>query len=245
MTDTVTSYGPAGPADASHAHEFLAHEVRNLVNLAILSFEVLDTTGATVAGSTPGRVLRRSLTDLRTLINLSLSDVRSAYLGHRRHIVKMEDFIGDIAAAATLEAHAAAIRLAVLPVEPGLVVHADQGGLAAAVRNLLQNAFKFTRPETTVQLQARACADRVLIEVMDECGGLCGGSSDDLFRPFDQRGKDRSGLGLGLAYSRQVIEAHRGVISVRDRPGHGCIFVIDLPRPVDATTPPVTTPSLP
>ena len=44
--------------------------------------------------------------------------------------------------------------------------------LAAVVGNLLQNAFKFTRPQTTVTLRVRASAERVLIEVEDECGGL-------------------------------------------------------------------------
>ena len=61
--DSITSDSFLG--EGQHAHEFLAHEVRNLVNVAILSFEVLKATGAGVAGD-KGQVLRRSLNDLRT-----------------------------------------------------------------------------------------------------------------------------------------------------------------------------------
>jgi signal transduction histidine kinase len=70
------------------------------------------------------------------------------------------------------------------------------------VGNLLQNAFKFTRPRTTVTLRVGASAERVVIEIEDECDGLPGGTVHELFRPFEQRSADRTGLGLGLAFSR-------------------------------------------
>jgi signal transduction histidine kinase len=209
-----------------HAHAFLAHEVRNLVNVAILSFDVLRATGAGVAGD-KGQVLRRSLNDLRTLINRSLSEVRTAHGGSAA--IDIGEFINEIEAAAIVEAHAKGIRFVVRPVIDGLVVEADRYELGAAVRNLVQNAIKFTRPGTTVDLCVKPGADRVRIEVHDECGGLPGGRVDDLFRPFEQRGRDRSGLGLGLAFSRKVVEASGGVLSVRNLRGHGCVFAIELP----------------
>ena len=85
-------------------------------------------------------------------------------------------------------------------------------------------------PSTTVTLRASATPDRVLIEVEDECGGLPDGNVNALFQPFEQRGADRTGLGLGLAISRWGAEANNGRISARNLPGHGCIFIIDLPR---------------
>ena len=211
-----------------HAHAFLVHEVRNLVNVAILSFEVLKTTGAGVSDD-KGQVLRRSLNDLRTLINRSVADMRIVHGHHEADVVDIGDFINEIEAAATLEARAKDLRLVVPPVRGGLVVEADRHELAAAVRNLVQNAVKFTRPATTVDLRVTSTADRVRIEVQDECGGLPGGCPDDLFRPFEQRGQDRSGLGLGLAFSRKVVEASGGALSVRNLQGRGCVFAIELP----------------
>ena len=96
--------------------------------------------------------------------------------------------------------------------------------------NLLQNAFKFTRPGTTVTLRGSATPDRVIIEVQDECGGLPAGCIDDLFQPFEQRSADRTGLGLGLAMSRWGAEVNGGRISARSLADHGCVFVVDLPR---------------
>jgi signal transduction histidine kinase len=96
--------------------------------------------------------------------------------------------------------------------------------------NVLQNACKFTRAGTTVTLRVSSNSERVLIEVEGECGGLPAGNVDDLFRPFDQRSADRTGMGLGLAFSKWGVEANHGRISARDLPGRGCIFTIDLPR---------------
>jgi len=52
----------------------------------------------------------------------------------------------------------------------------------------------------------------------------------ELFRPFEQQGADRSGLGLGLSIVRKSVGANGGEIRVRDLPGTGCVFTIDLPR---------------
>jgi signal transduction histidine kinase len=75
----------------------------------------------------------------------------------------------------------------------------------------------------------------VLIEVRDECGGLASASVNELFRPFAQRSADRTGVGLGLAFSRWGAEANNGRIYARNLPGEGCVFTVDLPRiPVPA-----------
>ena len=98
------------------------------------------------------------------------------------------------------------------------------------VTNLLQNAFKFTRPGSCVKLRGSATADQVLIAVEDECGGLPDGTTEDLFKPFEQRSADRTGLGLGLAMCQWGAEVNGGFISARNLPEHGCVFTIGLPR---------------
>jgi signal transduction histidine kinase len=70
----------------------------------------------------------------------------------------------------------------------------------------------------------------VLFDVEDECGGLPPGSTDNLFRPFEQQGTDRTGVGLGLSISLKAARANGGDICVRDLPGRGCVFTLDLPR---------------
>jgi signal transduction histidine kinase len=147
----------------------------------------------------------------------------------------VSEFIDELAPAATLEANARGIGLSVIPVEDGVAIEADRQVLAAVVGNLLQNAFKFTRPRTTVTLRVGASTERVLIEIEDECGGLPGGNVNELFRPFEQRSRDRTGLGRGLAFSRWGVEANNGRIYARNLPNRGCVFTLDLPRiPVPA-----------
>jgi len=208
---------------------YLAHEVRNLVNTAMVAFEVLKTGNVGVAGRT-GRVLHRSLAGLRALASRSLTEVRLTQGVQNREQFLVCEFIAELAAAATLDSHSRGVTLTVLPVAEGVSIEADRHILTAVLTNLLQNAFKFTRAHTSVTLRVGASAERVLIEVQDECGGLPSGNVDDLFRPFEQRGADRTGLGLGLAFSRWAVEAHNGRIYGRNLPGKGCVFTVDLPR---------------
>ena len=213
---------------------FLAHELRNLINVAIIAFDELKTGNVGAAGSTSA-VLNRSLMGLRALIGSSLAEVRLSHGVQNREQFLVSGFIEELAPAAALEANAKGITLTVMPIEDEVVIQADRQVLAAVVRNLLQNAFKFTRPRTTVTLRTGASAERVVIEVQDECGGLPGGADNGLFRPFEQRSADRTGLGLGLAFCRWGVEANNGRIYARNLFNHGCAFTVELPRvPVPA-----------
>ncbi|MEP7308889.1 MAG: HAMP domain-containing sensor histidine kinase [Acidobacteriota bacterium] len=208
---------------------FLAHEIRNLVGTASVAFEVLRTGNVGVGGST-GTVLQRSLSALRDLINRSLAEVRLRHDIRDRTQFVIAEFIAELAPAAALDADARGLSLQVEAGSPEVRIEADRSILAATLSNLLQNAFKFTRPATTVTLRVSATPDRVLLEVEDECGGLPDGKPEDLFQPFQQRGADRTGLGLGLAISRWGAEANNGRLYVRNVPDHGCVFTVDLPR---------------
>jgi signal transduction histidine kinase len=207
----------------------VAHELRNLLDAAMLAVAAVKRGHVGLGGAT-GAVLDRSLAGIRTVIDRSLADARLAggsHVGHER--VAMRDFIADVQVAAQLEATMRGCSLTVLPVAGDITVDADRQMLAAAVANLLQNAFKFGGPHRRVWLRTYERAGRVLIEVEDECGGLPPGMTNVLFRPFEQRSADRSGLGLGLSIVQRAIRASGGTVSVRDLPGTGCVFTIELP----------------
>jgi signal transduction histidine kinase len=209
---------------------FLAHELRNLLHTAALAFTAIKMGNVTVSGAT-GAVLERSLIGLRTLVDRSLADVRvAAGMLPRHELLSLADFTGEIAVAALLEARARGCKFAVSQVDEGLVVDVDRDMLHSALGNLLQNAFKFTKPGTEVCLSAYAAGDRILIEVEDHCGGLPPGGAERMFLPFTQSGADKSGLGLGLAICQRSVEANNGILHVRDLPGSGCVFTIELPR---------------
>jgi signal transduction histidine kinase len=208
---------------------FLAHELRNVLNTATLAFEILSTGNVGITGST-GTLLQRSLRGLDALIGRALAEVRLSQGIQNRQRFLVAGFIEELALAARLESDAKAVVFTVLPVEDGVAIEADRQILGAVVMNVLQNSFKFTRAHTTVVLGVQADPQHVRIEVEDECGGLPDGTVDDLFRTFEQRGADRTGVGLGLAFCRWAVEANGGRIYARNLPGTGCIFTIDLPR---------------
>ena len=228
--ESEQSYRDGYTRDGNERLGFFTHELRNLVNTALLAFEVLKTGNVGVVGST-GAVIHRSLMGLRHLIARSAEEVRLTHGIQHPTRIDVADFIREVSHAAALEAANRGVTLVVPPVERGLEIQVDPQLLAAVMVNLLQNAFKFTRPHTTVTMRAGASADRVLIQVQDECGGLPGEvDPENLFRPFEQRGADRSGMGIGLAFSRWGTEAHGGRLYGRSLPNEGCVFTVDLPR---------------
>jgi signal transduction histidine kinase len=214
-----------------------AHELRNLLNNALLAFEALKTGTIGIASNT-GQMLGRSLLGLRDLIDGSLVEVRLEARANRRERVQLAEFMDQVGLAASMNAQAEHHELVVEPFAAGdVTIDVDRQLLAAALGNLLQNAFKFSRPLGRVVLRTDATTvpDRVLIEIEDECGGLPPDFNTDLFQPFHQRGFNRSGLGLGLVIAREGVLANGGTVRVRDLPGKGCVFTVDLPQAISST----------
>jgi signal transduction histidine kinase len=207
----------------------LAHELRNYLHIATYAVKAIKAGGVGMSGAT-GAVLDRSLIGMRNLIDRSLAEVRvTAGLPPRFKAVGLADFLSDVASSASLDPMARECRFTVTATHQDLEVEVDPEMLAAAIGNLLQNAFKFTKPHSEVHLHAHVAGGRVLIEVEDHCGGLPSGIPEKLLLPYVQTGQDRSGLGLGLHICRRSVEANNGILKVRDIPGSGCVFTIDLP----------------
>jgi len=206
----------------------LVHEIRDILNTAVLAFHTLKRGTVAINGST-GTVLDRSLMNLRNLADNALADIRMAAKIERRERVPVADFLKELATTGNLHAESHAVRFAIDHVDPRLAVDADPQLLASAVMNLLTNAFKYTPAGGHVVLRTLPAHGRVRFEVEDECGGILEGS-DDPFKAFaTRRQKDRTGLGLGLSIARKAVRKHGGDIYFRNLPGRGCVFVIDVP----------------
>jgi signal transduction histidine kinase len=207
----------------------LTHELRNLLHTAMLAFESIKSGRVAVGGST-GTVLGRSLTGLRELIDRALLDVRlDAGVKHFERI-SVADFIAEVEIGALMQAAERGVVFTLTSVEPAVTIEGDRQMLIGTVSNLLQNAFKFTRKGGNVSLTTRVTADRVMFEVEDECGGLPRGKIDELFHPFEQHSADRSGVGLGLSICLRAAKTNGGELRVRDIPGKGCVFTLDVAR---------------
>jgi signal transduction histidine kinase len=238
MADAVRRFGSehdrsvrdGASQDTNERLGVLAHELRGKLNVARLAVEAIKRGTVGIAGAT-GAILDRSLTAMRDIIDRSFAEVRlGAGLSPHRERILIHELFDEVRVLAGLQARAKGIALAVQPAEAGLAIDADRHTTAAAVSNLMQNAIKFTPTGGHIWMSAQASNGRVLLEVRDECGGLPTATPEELFQPFHQRSGDRTGLGLGLSISRRGVEANGGQLSVRNLPGKGCAFTIDLPR---------------
>lgn len=216
----------------SHVNEaerlgYLAHELRNKINAAMLAYGVLKEGQVSLGGST-GAVLDRNLKGLQDLITRSLAEVRvESGVQHRERLL-VRDLMEELEVEGSMAANAKKVHFSVGEVDPDVEIDADRALLAGAIMNLVTNAVKFTPANGHVSLRTSVAKGRVMFDVQDECGGLPQSGTDQLFSPWTQRSSDKRGLGLGLPLVRRSVQALGGHVGVKDLPGIGCIFSISL-----------------
>ncbi len=111
---------------------------------------------------------------------------------------------------------------------------ADGDRLKQVIINLVSNALKFGYPEATVSVSAFADDFTASLQVSDRGMGIAEDEQAKLFEPYFRTEQDRQrfpGLGLGLAVSKQIVEAHGGHITVESVVGVGSTFTAVLPLP--------------
>jgi signal transduction histidine kinase len=219
-----------GEEHAAQRLGFVAHELRNALHTAAISFQAIRSGRIPVQGLT-GDVVERSHLRLRAMVERLLTQVRlGARMRGRQERLKVAQLLQESIAFVSGDAVEKEIRLSVDPGDE-LELVGDRTLLVSALTNLMQNAVKYTRGGGAVAVRSSEDgAGRVVIEIEDQCGGLPPGAAENLFAPFVQVSDDRSGLGLGLTIAYQVVDAHGGTLEVRDLPGRGCVFAVALPR---------------
>jgi signal transduction histidine kinase len=217
----------------------LANDIRNMVDSSILAFGIMKRGAVAINGST-GMVLGRNLIGLKDLVGSALSDIRLGAHETHREPVSVQAFLTEISVTAGLHAEYLGLRFTHEPVDPAWVINVDPQLLGSAVSNLLNNAFKFTRAGGRVVLRAHNEHGWLLIEVEDECGGIPAVEGDPLRRGGSPDAS--KGRGLGLAVAQNAVRAQGGDINIRNMPGRGCVFIIELalatePMPESAASP--------
>jgi two-component system phosphate regulon sensor histidine kinase PhoR len=106
--------------------------------------------------------------------------------------------------------------------------------LEQAVINLLDNALKYSNPESTVYIETETTQKNIIINVRDTGIGIAPAHLDRLFERFyvvdKGRSRDAGGTGLGLAIVKHIAQAHGGKVTVQSEPGKGSTFSILLPQ---------------
>jgi two-component system sensor histidine kinase KdpD len=111
------------------------------------------------------------------------------------------------------------------------LVRCDAVLIERVLVNLLENAAKYTPPDATVTLGARAVADEMRVTVADDGPGLRPGTEQEISNTVTRGVRESAidGVGLGLAICKAIVEAHGGAISAANRPEGGAAFAFTLP----------------
>jgi len=107
----------------------------------------------------------------------------------------------------------------------------DEYLMEQVLSNLLSNAIKHTAASGRIEiiLEENNFKDYFYLRVLDNGLGIAPVDIEHIFDPFYQGASSRNGSGIGLAYSKQIVELHHGQITVSSKPGHGSIFTLRMP----------------
>lgn len=213
----------------------MSHELRTPMN-AILGFsEILSMEALSRENAESVQLIREAGEHLLKLIDdlLDLSRIEAGRLAVKSEPVALAEVYAQV-------------RQLVAPLLPGnaISLHADDMGalwvladpirLKQALLNLVSNAIKYNRPGGAVHVTAVPDdGNRIRIEVRDTGQGISTEMQAKLFRPFERLGAEATGVqgtGLGLAFSKKLIELMNGRLGLYSVPGEGSIFWIALPR---------------
>jgi signal transduction histidine kinase/DNA-binding response OmpR family regulator len=217
----------------------MSHELRTPLN-AIIGFSELLTEGGEEAADaatvqTYAEHIHGSGLHLLELVNdvLDLARVEAGRLDLKPVRFDLDDLVGQTVA--NVRPLADQKRLTVVQTLAPVAIDADPGRVRQIALNLLSNAIKFTEPGGEIRVSLAADGpEHVRLTVSDSGIGIDQGDIDRIFEAFQQGSGngDRAhleGTGLGLALTRQLVEAHGGTISVRSEVGTGSEFSVVLP----------------
>jgi signal transduction histidine kinase len=195
-------------------------------------------------------VIERQVAQLSRLVGdlLDVSRVNGGKLRVERQSVDMKLLIDEVVESCRPAIDNRHQQLVVEVPSAELVLSGDAMRLAQVMRNLLDNASKYTPPSGVITLAMESVGDSVVLTVRDSGVGISPRMLSHIFEPFVQEAHaaafNGSGLGLGLTVVRELVSAHGGSVSAHSNgPGLGSEFRITLPvggEPVALTvvTPP-------
>jgi two-component system sensor histidine kinase KdpD len=154
---------------------------------------------------------------------LDLSRLEAGSIPVEHEVWSLEDLARD-----AVESLGARDRVEIMGEGP--LVDVDAMQIQRVLANLIENAIKYSPPDTSVTVRLTATRKEAIVRVIDHGPGLAEDERERVFEPFYRRNRDqRSGAGLGLAIARGFAGANGGRIWAESRPGQGATFALALP----------------
>ncbi len=160
---------------------------------------------------------------------LDMARIESGQVKLRKQWQAIEEVVGSALVAAKVALGRRRVEVDVPPDLP--LVEYDATLIERVLYNLIENAAKYAPPEATIALSAETAGGDLVVRVSDTGPGIATGQEEAIFEKFS-RGVSESttpGVGLGLAISRAIVEAHRGKIWAANAASGGAVFTFTLP----------------
>ncbi|HEX4234228.1 MAG TPA: CHASE domain-containing protein [Caldimonas sp.] len=223
----------------------MSHELRTPLN-AMLGFAQLleiDRRHPLTAGQRPWVAqIQQAGWHLLEMINdvLDLSRIDSGNLRLQTGTLELGEVVQATTALVASDADKRGIRISQELAPEAAAILGDATRVKQILTNLLSNAVKYNIDNGRVHVASRLSApDVVEVSVTDTGMGMTPEQMEELFRPFNRLGRERTtlqGTGIGLVISRRLAELMGGSIRVKSVPGEGSSFILRLPKAIDPDT---------
>jgi two-component system NtrC family sensor kinase len=212
----------------------LSHEINNPIhNIQSL----LESSLRKVTGNDQAReliaVALEEVSRMAKLTRQMLEFYRGSVVEPERDPVNLRDLTAEIARTYTPQLEQAGVNVVLRADDPVPSVRGSRDKLKQVMINLVLNARDAMPEGGTLTLRCRACRGNVCMDVEDTGVGIPQENLGKIFEAFFTTKKEVSGVGLGLAVSYGIVQAHQGTIAVRSTPGHGTVFTVELPAAND------------
>ncbi len=215
----------------------LAHELRNPLAPISMGLDLLDVSADDPTAAAEIRaMMKRQTQHMVRLIDdlLDISRITCGKLELRKTQLQLADIVRDAVEATRSVFQESSHQLTVRVPERPVFVYADANRLTQVFVNLLNNAAKYTPREGRVELRAHQQGSDVVITVSDSGIGIPADKIDCVFDMFaqvnDRHGFGQSGLGIGLALVKRVVEMHGGAVEVQSHGRNlGTTFRVRVP----------------
>jgi signal transduction histidine kinase len=241
----------------------LSHELRTPLTPVLAAVGTIDAASLPASTREGIALIRRNVLAEARLIDdlIDVARIRQGRLVVDRRPFSLHDLLTQVLVDWQPEAARRGLAVELARSASEDVVSADRGRMAQVLRNVLGNATKFSDPGGRVTVRTSDAEGRIRVTVTDTGTGMTSDQLERLFQTFAEARRPahgRSGLGLGLAISRGIVEAHGGRIQVTSAgPGEGTTVEIELdlvaggmpaaarPPVADFAAPPLPPPSRP
>ena len=214
----------------------VSHEMRTPLTVIIGALHTVISEETRLSADERGLLMQDAVWEAESLSHLlsnllELSRAQSERLLLHRESISIEVLIQDVVDRMKQQSSSHRFIIDVRSKLPR--VYADPVRLEHILRNLLENAVKYSPKDSQITVSMKPEKANLVIAVKDQGIGISLHDQDKLFKPFERLGFSQDttvkGIGLGLLVCKRLVEAHGGRILVESEPGQGATFLFTLP----------------